>query len=125
MCVGVPLRGKMQDKLKNGDTFLGIPIGGSGIKISCKDTSDTNSDGKPDCASAGVGGNSQTISNIGSASGCGSVSKTILHEIVHAAGGAGHAKPPNPATDVAYGCEVACYPGQTPNLAGAQAGNCK
>ncbi|MGH8488731.1 MAG: MopE-related protein [Gammaproteobacteria bacterium] len=108
MCMGDPLRTTMQDKLKD-----------KGFKIQCVDSGDTNGDGSDDCASAGLGGNTLDFSNLGSI--CGSVAKTVRHEMQHAAGNRNHTA--NVADDTVFACDLACY--GTANQPGANAANCK
>jgi hypothetical protein len=108
-CMGDPVRSTMQNALRS-----------QGFFIECIDGDDTNGDGRPDCASAAVGGNSTTISNLGVGP-CGSLAKTIRHEMQHGAGNRGHTA--DPADDTVYACDLACY-GRS-NRAGARAENCK
>jgi hypothetical protein len=109
-CIGDDnnLRTDMQDKLKD-----------KGFKISCPDTDDTAGLGSPDCGSARPGSNALDVSNLGSI--CGSVPKTIRHEMQHAVGNRRHT--PNVADDTVFACDLACY--GSANKAGASAANCK
>ena len=107
-CIGDPLKTTMQNNLKN-----------KGFKINCMDSGDTNSDSVDDCGSAALGGNSLDLSNLGTI--CGSLGKTIRHEMQHGAGNRNHTA--DVADDTVFACDLACY--GTANKPGANAANCK
>lgn len=107
-CMGDPLRTTMQDSLKK-----------NGLSINCVDSSDSNGNGKSDCASAAVGGNTMTLSNL-SAKSCGSLAKTIRHEAQHGAGSRGHTS--DIKDDTVYACDLKCY--GTSNKKGADPAKC-
>lgn len=94
-CMSDPVKMRMQNNLKNG-----------GFMIRCVDSGDSNGNGTNDCASAMVGGNSMTISNLGTDA-CMSFAKTIRHEMQHGAGNQNHTV--DPAVDPVYGCDLACF----------------
>lgn len=108
-CIGDPLKTTMQDNLKD-----------KGFSISCVDSNDSNANGNPDCGSAALGGNTLKIGNQ-SVSTCGSLPKTIRHEMQHGAGNRSHTA--DVADDTVFACDLSCY--GTANKAGADPANCK
>ena len=94
-CMGEPVRGRMIEALLQ-----------DGVSIGCTPTQDTNGDGGPDCASAALGGNTMTLSSVGT-SRCGSLATTLRHEMQHGAGAQGHTVRLN--EDPVYGCDKACF----------------
>ena len=108
------LRDDMLERLRDKDT------GQEGFFIQCAETSDTSGGGEDDCASAPIGGNTMTLSNLGQAD-CPNLALITLHEMVHAVGRRDHTE--NVADDPVYGCDLSCW-GET-HVEGADAASCK
>ena len=107
--MGDPVGKTMRDKIKD-SSFLGIRTGG-GFKIFCVDAPNTAGNGR-DCGSSALGDNKFSLSNLSSAR-CGSLAKTIRHELQHGPGNTRHVRKADGSLDCAkdhvYACDQACY----------------
>jgi hypothetical protein len=96
-CLGPITKVKMQEHMRKIKGYV----------IICVDSGDSNGNGSDDCASSAIGGNSMNFSNAMVADGCGSVAKTVRHEMQHSSGD--RHTPQTPEVDPVFGCDLACY----------------
>jgi glucodextranase-like protein/carboxypeptidase family protein len=113
-CLGAETKKKMQDHLKD-----------KGYKAKCLDTQNTTGTDGDDCASSALGGNALDVS-VATAAACGSLAKTMRHEMQHGAGD-DHVNLADGSLDCendpVYGCDTACF--AQSNCAGSKAASCK